>query len=146
MAKAKDDDTLEQEQRAAEEADEQRLHDVAAAGDVDEEDLRSTGTHRTPSLAEALAGAHGGAGGHAVHATDGAHGADDHDHGLAHTTPLSLLFGVLGALLVLTIITVAVTAVDLGANGNLWVAMIIATIKAALVCVFFMHLAWDQRF
>ena len=72
--------------------------------------------------------------------------SDGHDHGLAHTTPVSLLFGILGALLVLTIATVAVTSFDLGAQGNLVVAMIIATIKAALVCTFFMHLLWDKKF
>ena len=76
-----------------------------------------------------------------------AHGhGDDHGHGLAHTMPLPLLFGVLGALLALTIATVAVTSIDLGAQGNLVVAMIIATVKAALVCVFFMHLLWDKKF
>jgi len=73
-----------------------------------------------------------------------AHAHDD--HGLAHTMPLPLLFGVLAALLVLTIATVSVTSIDLGAQGNLIVAMIIATIKAALVCTFFMHLLWDKKF
>jgi cytochrome c oxidase subunit IV len=79
---------------------------------------------------------------------DHAHGAGHGhgDHGLAHTMPLPLLFGVLGALLALTIATVAVTSIDLGAQGNLVVAMIIATVKAALVCVFFMHLLWDKKF
>ena len=84
--------------------------------------------------------------GHA-HAHDDGHGHGGHDgHGLAHTTPVSLLFGILGALLVLTIATVAVTAIDLGAQGNLIVAMIIATVKALLVCTFFMHLLWDKKF
>jgi cytochrome c oxidase subunit IV len=82
--------------------------------------------------------------GHA-HAHGDSHG-DDHGHGLAHTMPLPLLFGVLGALLALTIATVAVTSIDLGAQGNLVVAMVIATVKAALVCVFFMHLLWDKKF
>jgi cytochrome c oxidase subunit 4 len=78
---------------------------------------------------------------------DAGHAHDEHaDHGLAHTMPLPLLFGVLAALLVLTIATVSVTAIDLGAQGNLIVAMIIATIKAALVCTFFMHLLWDKKF
>jgi cytochrome c oxidase subunit 4 len=72
--------------------------------------------------------------------------ADGHDHGLAHTTPVSLLFGILAALLVLTVATVSVTSIDLGAQGNLVVAMIIATVKAALVCTFFMHLLWDKKF
>jgi cytochrome c oxidase subunit 4 len=87
---------------------------------------------------------HGHGHGHG-HAEDHAHG-DGHDHGLAHTTPVWLLFGVLGALLVLTIATVAVTSIDLGAQNNLIVAMVIATIKAALVCTFFMHLLWDKKF
>jgi cytochrome c oxidase subunit IV len=76
-----------------------------------------------------------------------AHGhSDGHGHGLAHTMPVWMLCGVLGALLVLTIATVAVTAVDLGAQGNLIVAMVIATVKAILVCAFFMHLLWDKKF
>jgi cytochrome c oxidase subunit 4 len=79
-----------------------------------------------------------------AHAHAGAHGHDD--HGLAHVMPLNLLFGILGVLLFLTVVTVAVTSVDLGAAGNLWVAMIIATIKAGLVCAYFMHLRWDARF
>ncbi|HKY34494.1 MAG TPA: cytochrome C oxidase subunit IV family protein [Polyangiaceae bacterium] len=69
-----------------------------------------------------------------------------HDHGLAHTTPVSLLFIILGILLFLTVATVAVTSIDLGAQGNLIVAMVIATVKAALVCTFFMHLLWDKKF
>src|SRR6187399_992831 len=85
------------------------------------------------------------------HAHDHAHGADAHeagheDHGLAHTTPISLLVGILGVLLVLTILTVSVTSFDLGSRGNLVVAMIIATVKAALVVTFFMHLLWDKKF
>jgi len=73
------------------------------------------------------------------------HDAHD-DHGLAHTTPVKLLVGILSILLVLTIITVAVTMVDLGGQGNLTVAMIIATIKAGLVVTYFMHLKWDKKF
>lgn len=87
-------------------------------------------------------GGHGRAKGEA-HAAHGDHGDD---HGLAHTTPVSLLFAILGILLALTIATVAVTSVDLGAQGNLVVAMVIATVKAALVCTFFMHLLWDKKF
>ena len=73
------------------------------------------------------------------------HGGHD-DHGLAHTTPVSLLVGVLAALMFLTILTVAVTKIDLGSQGNLIVAMVIATIKAGLVVTFFMHLLWDKKF
>jgi len=68
------------------------------------------------------------------------------DHGLAHTMPIWMLVGVLGALMGLTILTVSVTSFDLGSEGNLVVAMVIATIKAALVVTFFMHLFWDKKF
>jgi cytochrome c oxidase subunit 4 len=86
---------------------------------------------------------------HGDHGHEGGHGnghGDGHDHGLAHTTPVSLLFIILGLLLFLTVLTVAVTSIDLGAQGNLVVAMVIATVKAALVCTFFMHLLWDKKF
>jgi cytochrome c oxidase subunit 4 len=85
----------------------------------------------------------------APHAAHDGHGADDGghgDHGLAHTTPVSLLVGILAVLLVLTVLTVTVTSVDLGAQGNLVVAMVIATVKAILVVMFFMHLLWDKKF
>ncbi|HEY0463496.1 MAG TPA: cytochrome C oxidase subunit IV family protein [Polyangiaceae bacterium] len=72
--------------------------------------------------------------------------AAHHDHGLAHTMPVWMLVGVLGALMGLTVLTVSVTSFDLGSEGNLVVAMVIATIKAALVVTFFMHLFWDKKF
>ena len=76
------------------------------------------------------------------------HGHDDAhaDHGLAHTMPVWMLIAVLAALMGLTFLTVGVTSFDLGSEGNLVVGMIIATIKAALVCTFFMHLLWDKKF
>ena len=69
----------------------------------------------------------------------------EHD-GIAHVTPVRLLLGVWGALMVLTIITVAVTTVDFGPRINLVVAMAIATVKAGLVVTYFMHLRWDRPF
>jgi cytochrome c oxidase subunit 4 len=74
------------------------------------------------------------------------HGAHADDEHFAHTSPMFLLVGVLAALTILTILTVAVTGVDLGGQGNFVVAMIIATIKAALVMAYFMHMAWDKKF
>jgi cytochrome c oxidase subunit 4 len=47
-------------------------------------------------------------------------------------------------LLILTAATVSVTAVDFGAGANLWIAMAIATVKAALVLLYFMHLRYDH--
>jgi cytochrome c oxidase subunit 4 len=81
-----------------------------------------------------------------AHGAEAAHADGHDDHGLAHTTPISLLVGILAILLVLTILTVSVTSFDLGAQGNLVVAMVIATVKAALVVTFFMHLLWDKKF
>jgi cytochrome c oxidase subunit 4 len=49
------------------------------------------------------------------------------------------------ALLVLTVITVAVRYIDIG-EFNIWVAIGIAVVKAALVATFFMHLKWDRPF
>ena len=80
-----------------------------------------------------------------VGADAAAHAHPHDDHGLANTTPISLLVGVLAVLMVLTVVTVLVTGIDLGAQGNLVVAMVIATIKAALVVMFFMHLVWDKK-
>jgi cytochrome c oxidase subunit IV len=88
-----------------------------------------------PVMAHAVAG-------HA-HAAE-AH-AHDEDHGLSHITPLSLLVGVLSALIVLTVVTVITAGVDLGAQWNLVVAMVIATVKASLVVTYFMHLRWDKK-
>jgi cytochrome c oxidase subunit 4 len=59
--------------------------------------------------------------------------------------PLWLLATVFGGLLVLTGLTVAAAQVDLG-NLNLYLALGIATLKATLVVLFFMHLFWDRPF
>lgn len=68
-----------------------------------------------------------------------------HDHSFAHPAPLKLLFAVFFALIVLTILTVALATVDLGPFG-IWISMTIATVKAALVALFFMHMYWDKSF
>jgi cytochrome c oxidase subunit 4 len=74
------------------------------------------------------------------------HKKDDHgDHGLAHTTPVGLLIGVWGALMVGTGLTVWCAQQGLGSQLSFMVAMVIATIKAGLVIAFFMHLYWDKR-
>ncbi|MEO0593066.1 MAG: cytochrome C oxidase subunit IV family protein, partial [Myxococcota bacterium] len=67
-----------------------------------------------------------------------------HDE-IAHVMSPQMLLGVFGALILLTGLTVGVTAVDLGAAGNLIVAMAIATVKAGLVAAFFMHLLYDKK-
>ena len=75
--------------------------------------------------------------------------AQDHvDEHEAHThvVPPWLLLAVFAALLFLTFITVAVTWVDFGRTANVWIALTIAAVKAALVALYFMHLRWDSPF
>jgi cytochrome c oxidase subunit 4 len=60
--------------------------------------------------------------------------------------PVRMLWLVWGSLMFLTIVTVAVTSIDLGSRFNLIIAMGIATIKAGLVATYFMHLRWDRPF
>ncbi len=64
---------------------------------------------------------------------------------IAHIVPAPVLLGVFAALMVLTLATVAATWVDLGV-WNLWIALVIATVKASLVALFFMHLRYDNPF
>jgi cytochrome c oxidase subunit 4 len=68
----------------------------------------------------------------------------DDEHGISHVASAKVLLGTWGALMVLTVITVLATKVDLGSNINLLIAMVIATVKASLVCLFFMHLRYDK--
>jgi cytochrome c oxidase subunit 4 len=51
---------------------------------------------------------------------------------------------VLIALLILTAITVGVSYIDFG-DGNIVVALLVATLKASLVGMFFMHLLHDKK-
>ncbi len=73
------------------------------------------------------------------------HAHDDHGHGVGHIVPIKLLVVVGVVLLILTWITVAATYFDLG-DGNIYIALAIAVIKASLVALFFMHLRWDRPF
>jgi cytochrome c oxidase subunit 4 len=65
--------------------------------------------------------------------------------GHVHVVPPRVLLGVYACLLVLTVLTVAVTAVNLG-KFNIWLALAVAVAKAALVALYFMHLRWDAPF
>ncbi len=51
---------------------------------------------------------------------------------------------VLMLLLVLTGVTVGMSYLDLG-KLNVWVALLIASLKASLVLLFFMHLKYESR-
>ncbi|MAD60736.1 MAG: hypothetical protein CMH49_04355 [Myxococcales bacterium] len=71
---------------------------------------------------------------------------DDHhdDHHGHHVTPLWLYHAIFGGLLCLTVITVWIAQFDFGA-ANTIIAMLVATVKASLVALFFMHLLHDER-
>jgi len=64
-------------------------------------------------------------------------------HGVSHVMPIWLLLAVFLVLLLLTWLTVSATYLDLG-RLNLFIALLIATIKAFLVALYFMHLRYDR--
>ena len=85
----------------------------------------------------------------AHHSTASAHG-DGHDdshsgHDFAHPFPVWGLLAVFFALVFLTIITVYQAKFDLGSYEVL-LSLIIATVKATLVVLFFMHLIYDKAY
>ena len=81
---------------------------------------------------------------HSSHSHGAPHG-EHGDHGeLGHIVPVRVYVTILCTLLVLTVITVAVSKVDFGAM-NIVVAMVIASIKAVLVGLFFMHLKYEDK-
>ncbi len=77
-----------------------------------------------------------------------AHADAGHDHGGGlqmghhHVSSAAMFFNVLAILLVLTIVTVAVSRFDFG-GANMLIAMGIASVKASLVIAIFMHMKWD---
>ena len=61
-----------------------------------------------------------------------------------HISPKTTYYGIFGALMVLTTVTVAVAFINLGAL-NFPVALGIAILKATLVILFFMHVKYSSR-
>lgn len=70
-----------------------------------------------------------------AHGKDGVH---------PHIIPLSTYVKVLTALLILTVVTVAVSRFDFGAMNTV-INIGIASIKASLVLAIFMHLKYDDK-
>ena len=68
---------------------------------------------------------------------------DHHAGGTGHIVDPRILVSVFLSLLVLTVLTVAASMIDLGAF-NIWLALGIASLKATLVALFFMHLFWER--
>jgi len=61
-----------------------------------------------------------------------------------HDSGIRIYVVVWGALVVLTAVTVAVSYVHLGMM-NVVVALLVASVKASLVALFFMHLRYENR-
>ena len=61
-----------------------------------------------------------------------------------HVSPLGVYFSIFGALMVLTVVTIAVAYVDLGAMNKV-VALGIASFKATLVVLYFMHVKYASK-
>lgn len=70
--------------------------------------------------------------------TDSAQDHSAHDHSKAY-------LNVLIALAVLTFVTVAISRWHFGRAGNITVGLLVASVKASLVVLFFMHLKYEQR-
>lgn len=61
----------------------------------------------------------------------------------SHLKELTLTFV---ALIVLTIVTVKIAKVDFGSIAvNIGIALLIASVKALLVALYFMHLKWEEK-
>lgn len=81
-----------------------------------------------------------------AHAAGQGSGGHGHHEEVGHVVSVKLLVGVLVALILLTFLTVwTYYEVDVGFL-NIWIAMGIASLKATLVVMFFMHLYWDTAF
>jgi len=61
-----------------------------------------------------------------------------------HISPKSMYYGIFAALMVLTVVTVAVATINLG-SLNFPVAIGIAITKATLVILFFMHAKYSSK-
>lgn len=79
------------------------------------------------------------------HSHSHSHGHSSHGHDeVGHVVPVSTFFKVLVALLILTVITVLAAQVDLG-KWNIVGALAIASIKASLVILIFMHGKYENK-
>ncbi len=69
----------------------------------------------------------------------------DSHHGLSHVMSIPMMLSTFAALIFFTLLTVWSAQFDLG-RIDIAVVMLIATVKASLVAVYFMHLRYDKPF
>lgn len=71
--------------------------------------------------------------------------SEDPAVGLGHIVPVSTYNWVFGTLVFLTGLTVWAASLEVGHTAHLAIAMFIATIKASLVYMFFMHVLYEKK-
>ena len=76
---------------------------------------------------------------------DGSNPCEDLHDNLGHVVPVATYNKVFGALLFLTLITVLAASLEVGVMAHIFLAMSIATVKAALVIYIFMHLKFESK-
>jgi cytochrome c oxidase subunit 4 len=76
------------------------------------------------------------------HAAHAAHSGHSHEEIDKHVRVYKIVFG---SLLVLTFLTVAVSYIHLPVGPAVAVALVIASFKASLVALFFMHLVSERQ-
>lgn len=77
------------------------------------------------------------------HHGHGGHTARSHGE-LGHQLPMNTYLTVFGLLLVLTVVTVTASQINFGPTWNPVISMLIASAKALLVALFFMHLKYEN--
>lgn len=70
---------------------------------------------------------------------------EDADVGLGHIVPIKVYNMVFASLLVLTVLTVWAASIEVSANAHLLIATFIASLKAMIVILVFMHLWFEKK-
>jgi cytochrome c oxidase subunit IV len=77
------------------------------------------------------------------HGSGGGAGSTGEHNRVGHISSAKLLTMILFALLFLTVVTVGASMVNFGA-ANLFIALLIAMVKATIVVLYFMHMRYDR--
>jgi cytochrome c oxidase subunit 4 len=79
------------------------------------------------------------------HHHSNSHSSSGYADQLGHIVPRPVYLKVFVSLLALTAITVLVAQIDISPGWNITMALFVATIKALLVMLFFMHLKYESK-
>jgi len=73
-----------------------------------------------------------------------ANGGTIDPHDLGHIVPYKMYLRVFLTLIGLTVLTVVIAQIHFSTAGNIIVAMLVASVKATLVAMYFMHLKYEN--